>query len=204
MGSLRCSPNCSTRALRSPSDSRNESVDSETSPPLNVAVGGPQGVGKSTVLRLLRDQWPAVEVVSIGDQLPPDFKQLSATDRARARLQAGNVVLDRMTRQAGGVLLVDLHYLDMDEVDPRIQSSKFLERFSHHVLLIASPAAIESRRRSDTQRSNRSFDYRKIQRDVEAHTEYFRLAMFPRSTVIDCERPPEAIAAAIVAFVGVR
>jgi adenylate kinase len=121
----------------------------EPLPRLNVAVGGPQGVGKSTVLRLLARQHPEYNMISVGDQFPADFSSLSAPDRARVRAQASELLSSRLLADRGVVLLVDLHYLDLREPDPRVQPPEILAQFNLQVLLVAPVEVLLARRMSE-------------------------------------------------------
>lgn len=163
-------------------------------PRLNVAVGGPQGVGKSTVLRLLARQHLDYEAISVGDQFPADFRSLSAVDKVRVRAQASDRLSSRLLANRDAVLLVDLHYLDLREADPHIQPRDILALFNLHVLLIAPADVLLARRTSDPGRADRSVSIADAERDMSAHVEYFgrETALGSNSLVLDCrERPLE-------------
>ena len=173
-----------------------DSGEVEHLPRLNVAVGGPQGVGKSTVLRLLARRHPGYEVISVGDQFPAGFRSLSAADRARVRAQARERLSSRLLANHDVVLLVDLHYLDLRESDPRVQPPEILAQFNLHVLLVAPADALLTRRTSDPSRADRSVSMADAERDVSAHVEYFgqETAFGPDSLVLDCREGPLEVA----------
>lgn len=175
-------------------------------PRLNVAVGGPQGVGKSTVLRLLARQHLDYEAISVGDQFPADFRSLSAVDRARVRAQASERLSSRLLANRDAVLLVDLHYLDLRESDPRVQPPEILAQFNLHVLLIAPADVLLARRMSDPGRADRSVSIADAERDVSAHVEYFgrETALGSNSLVLDCREGPLEVAGELRRHIDAR
>jgi adenylate kinase len=168
----------------------------EQLPRLNVAIGGPQGVGKSTVLRLLADQHPDYDAISVGDQFPPDLRSLPATARARVRARASERLESRLLANRDAVVIVDLHYLDVREADPRVQRPELLAQFDLHVLLVAPADVLLVRRTSDPSRADRSVSIADAERDVSAHVEYFgqESALGPDALVLDCREGPLEVA----------
>lgn len=163
---------------------------------LNVAIGGPQGVGKSTVLRLLASGRPDYEAISVGDQFPADFRTLSDAERARVRYVASERLATRLVANRDGILLVDLHYLDLREADPRIQRLDVLGLFDLHVLLSLSVELLVGRRRADPSRRDRLVSAIDAERDLAAHLKYFRdeIALDWDSLVLDCRETPRHVA----------
>jgi adenylate kinase len=161
-------------------------------PRLSVAFGGPQGVGKSTVLRLLANQHPDYDAISVGDQFPPDFRSLPAPTRAQVRAQASERLESRLLANRDVVVIVDLHYLDLREADPRIQRPELLAQFDLHVLLVAPADVLLARRASDSSRADRSVSIADAERDVYAHIKYFgqESALGPDALVLDCRKGP--------------
>ncbi|MFG2602333.1 hypothetical protein ACGFT2_02025 [Streptomyces sp. NPDC048514] len=165
-------------------------------PRLSVAIGGPQGIGKSTALRLLADRHPDYETISVGDRFPADFRSLPAADRARVRAGAGARLESRLLANRDGVVVVDLHYLDLREADPRVQRPEVLARFDLHVLLVAPADVLLARRTSDPGRTDRPVSLADAERDVAAHIEYFgrEPALGPDALVLDCRPGPLEVA----------
>jgi len=163
---------------------------------LNVAIGGPQGVGKSTVLRMLASGRPDFETISVGDQFPADFRALSDVERALVRHEASDRLSTRLRANQDRVLLVDLHYLDLRETVPRIQRSDILDLFDLHVLLSLPANVLLARRTSDPSREDRSVSIVDAERDLAAHLRYFRDRAIngQESLVLDCQKGPEEVA----------
>ncbi|MES4889612.1 hypothetical protein [Streptomyces sp. NPDC096012] len=173
---------------------------------LSVAIGGPQGIGKSTALRLLADRRPDYETLSVGDRFPPDFRSLPAADRARIRARASDRLESRLLANRDTVVIVDLHYLDLREVDPRIQRPEVLARFDLHVLLVAPADVLLARRTCDSSRADRPVSIAEAERDVSAHVEYFGRdpALGPDKLVLDCQKSPLEVAQELHRHITVR
>lgn len=138
---------------------------------LNVAIGGPQGVGKSTALRALARQRSDLRVISVGDRLPNGFRRMKERDRKRIRAGATNELCSELA-QGDGITVVDLHYLDLAEPEPRIQPPALLALIELRIVLLVTPEVLCDRRREDPIRSDRSLDIADARSDVEAHLAY--------------------------------
>lgn len=161
-------------------------------PPLNIAIGGPQGVGKSTLVRLIESSRPEYESVLVGEKFPPDFKALTAAGRATVRRTAAERLLLRLRTNHDRVLVVDLHYLDLREADPRVQEDAVLAAFDLHVLLTLPPSVLAGRRAGDAGRMDRPTSPDDARRDLAAHIDYFRdsPSLGAARLVIDCTPEP--------------
>jgi len=147
---------------------------------LNIAVGGPQAVGKSSVLRIVSQQHPEFEVTFSGEELPADFLALAPSEKERIRTDVTRRITSSLARR-DSVKIVDLHYLDFREANPRIQPTDFLSCFDLLVFLTAPPEVILKRRMADRNRMDRPTELGEVKREVEAHLEY-------RNTLVDAGR----------------
>ncbi len=162
---------------------------------LNVAVGGPQATGKSSVLRIVSQQRPEFEVIFFGEQLPADFLALAPSEIERIRAEVARRIASKLARR-DSVKIVDLHYLDLREPNPKIQPADFLSCFDLLVFLTAPPEALLERRMADTTRNDRPMTLANVRRDVEAHLEYHDelLDVGMNTTLIDCQAQPLDVA----------
>ncbi|MBO3741525.1 AAA family ATPase [Actinoplanes flavus] len=162
---------------------------------INVAVGGPQGVGKSSALRQLALLRPEFRVMFFGDQLPDDFRSRSPQDKAALRAQVTERFLARMA-SGGPATVVDLHYVDPREADPKIQRMEFLSHFDLLVFLTVPLEVLRERRAADRSRTDRSLVAAELGQDVRAHLDYFGelVAAGFRAVLVDCQEPPTEIA----------
>lgn len=160
-----------------------------------IAVGGPQATGKTTVLRVLKQLRPDFEVIFFGEQLPDDFAGLAQHEQERHRARVTSDISAQLGRDLA-VTLVDLHYLDLRESEPRLQAPEFLGRFDLLVFLTAAPEVLLARRLADTKRSDRPSTLAALTRDVEAHLAYYEelAATGHAAILIDCHQPPDAVA----------
>ena len=108
---------------------------------LNIAVGGPQGSGKSSVLRLVSQHHPEFEVMHFGDELPGEWLSLTPDQKKRIRAEVTKRISSNLARR-DSVKIVDLHYLDLREHNPRIQTIDFLSCFDLLVFLTAPPEVL--------------------------------------------------------------
>lgn len=165
---------------------------------LNVAVGGPQGIGKSTTLRFLARHRPDVRILSAGDRFPGGFRSMERSERDRIRAQVTSDLCEELA--AGrGVTVVDLHFLDRAEPGLRIQPPALLALLDVRLVLVAPPEVLHARRRDDQERLDRSVDLAEARRDVEAHLAYVANERSPTGPVllVDATSSPGSIAAAI-------
>lgn len=162
---------------------------------LNVAVGGPQATGKSSVLRIVSQQRPEFEVMFFGEQLPDDFLALAPSEIERIRAGIARRIASTLARR-DSVKIVDLHYLDLREPNPRIQPAGFLSCFDLLVFLTAPPEVLLERRMADTTRNDRPMTLADVRRDVEAHLEYYDelVDVGMNVTLIDCQAQPVDVA----------
>ena len=144
-----------------------------TRPVVTVALGGPQAVGKSSTLRALTALRPDIAVIFLGEQFAADFADQSPAERARIRAQVTARVAPRLARR-DTVTIVDLHYLDLREPDPRIQDAALLARFDLLAFLTLPPEALLERRHSDADRADRPAGLAEAVRDIDAHLAYAR------------------------------
>lgn len=161
----------------------------------HVAVGGPQGVGKSTAVRLLAGRCPTLDVLSIGEEFPDDFASLPPAGRRRVRADISERVAARLAA-ADGVVVADLHYLDHREPEPRLQPPELLAHFGLRIVLSAPPEVLLARRASDPTRADRSLALVDVRRDLLAHLRYaeHELGQDGRALVLDCGDDPDAVA----------
>jgi thymidylate kinase len=162
---------------------------------INVAVGGPQGVGKSSAVRVLALLRPELRVVFFGDQLPDDFRSRSPQEKAALRARVAEQVLSRLA-SGGPATVVDLHYIDPREADPKIQRMGFLSHFDLLVFLTVPPEVLRERRAADRRRTDRSLIAAELGQDVRAHLDYFGelVAAGFEAVLVDCQGPPAEIA----------
>ena len=155
---------------------------------LNVAVGGPQAVGKTSTLRIISRLRPDIDILFFGEQLPATFQEESPAEKDRVRTEVAGHIASKLTRRER-VTLVDLHYLDLREPNPRIQHPEFLVYFDLLVFLSVSPEALWKRRAGDTGRSNRPMQVAHVEREVDAHLRYFDelVSHGVNATLIDCQ-----------------
>lgn len=168
----------------------------EPGQPLKVAIGGPQGVGKSTLVSLVRSRQPDYLPFFVGEEFPPDFASRTHAERDLVRLEVGRRLETYMHANADRVLLVDLHYLDLRESDPRVQRPEILDLFDLHVLLTLTPELLAERRARDGTRMDRHRSLEAARRDVTAHLEYFheRKSGAAEWIVLDCAQEPGRLA----------
>ncbi|MFI0796046.1 AAA family ATPase [Micromonospora rubida] len=162
---------------------------------MNVAVGGPQGVGKSSALRVLAGVRPDFDVVFFGDQMPDDFRDLRPADKQRIRAEVTDRIAARLARRAR-TTVVDLHYLDLREPDSSIQPADFLDHFDLLVFLLVPPETLLERRLADTSRADRPTTLPELRRDVDAHVascDRLSSAGLP-AVLIDCQGDPIGVA----------
>jgi adenylate kinase len=158
---------------------------------LNVAVGGPQATGKSSVLRIVSQQCPEFEVIFFGEQLPVDFLALAPSEIERIRAEVARRIASKLARR-DSVKIVDLHYLDLREPNPKIQPADFLSCFDLLVFLTAPPEVLLERRMADTTRNDRPMTLADVRRDVKAHLEYHDelVNVGMNAALMDCQAQP--------------
>lgn len=141
------------------------------SPFLNIAIGGPQASGKSSVLRAISQQRPEFDVIYFGEQLPEEFADLDLNLRTQMREKVtGEIASSLMQRDS--FKIVDLHYLDLREANPRIQPSQFLSCFDMLIFLELPSQILLDRRMADTGRRDRQMRIADIDTEVDAHSKY--------------------------------
>lgn len=158
---------------------------------LNVAVGGPQATGKSSVLRIVSQQRPEFEAIFFGEQLPDDFPALAPSEIVRIRADVTKRIATTLALR-DSVKIVDLHYLDLRESNSKIQPPDFLSCFDLLVFLTAPPQVLLERRMADTTRKERPMTLADLTEDVEAHLKYRNeLVLSGMNTILmDCQPHP--------------
>lgn len=139
-----------------------------------IALGGPRGVGKTTVLSALQRLQSDVNVVHVSRELtklaglhgverfrtlPPALKVEIRAEFARTQVEA--------VRESSRPTIFDLHYIDVDEGTNCIQPHELLEHVDAFVLLEADLPTVLERRRTDASR-NRSLDPLRVIQEHEA------------------------------------
>jgi hypothetical protein len=162
---------------------------------VNVAVGGPQAVGKSSALRALAQLRPEFDMIFFGEQLPSDFLDYSQAQKDHIRTRVAKGIASKMAR-GESVTVIDMHYLDLREPNPRVQRAGFLSCFNLLVFFNAPPEVLLVRRVADTSRPDRPMALASVRKEVDAHLEYFKeLASHGTEAIlIDCQRQPIEVA----------
>ena len=186
---------CSAFAIKQSSKREESTVSKDFSSFLNVAVGGPQATGKSSVLRIVSQQRPEFEMIFFGEQLQDDFLVLAPSEKERIRAGVTRRIASNLARR-DSVKIVDLHYLDLREPNPKIQPVHFLSCFDLLVFLTAPPKVLLERRMADTTRNDRPMTLADVRGDVEAHLEYHDelVNVGMNATLMNCQAQPLDIA----------
>lgn len=120
---------------------------------LLFAVGGPRGVGKTTVLKHLVFHHSDLSAIYISNelrvycdqQLGRNFFELPVEEKDLVRKQHGEQLIARLSHKSGTFLL-DLHYIDVTEgAEKIIQPEVILQHISVFALLDASNSVISER-----------------------------------------------------------
>lgn len=138
----------------------------------NVAVGGPQAVGKTSALRALAQLRPEFDMIFFGEQLPDDFQDHTRAEKEHIRARAARRIASKLARRES-VTVVDLHYIDLREPNPKIQQAEFLSCFDLMVFLNVSPEVLLERRTRDTIRKDRPMTLAHTRKDLGAHLKFF-------------------------------
>jgi adenylate kinase len=125
-----------------------------------VAVGGTQGVGKTTALPLIREHLQDVEVIPTSRMLVShalelglgDFHVLPPDDKQRVRLAVADAILTSVEVARCRIVVLDWHYMDVREGLVPIQPENLARRVDAFILLEASVETICERRRGDGSR----------------------------------------------------
>jgi hypothetical protein len=186
---------CSAFEIKRSSKQGESTVSKDFSSFLNVAVGGPQATGKSSLLRIVSQQRPEFEVIFFGEHLPDDFLALAPSEKGRIRGGVARRIASKLVRR-DSVKIVDLHYLDLREPNPKIQPADFLSYFDLLVFLMAPPEVLLERRMADTTRNDRPMTLADVGEDVEAHLEYHveLVDVGMNATLMDCQAQPLDVA----------
>lgn len=122
-----------------------------------IAIGGPKGVGKSTLLKSLHSYYPHIQIIPVGSELKRiarmkfhvSFLSLSLHDRRKVR----DLFAHRVVETQHSVLL-DMHFGEFeDEGYPCIIPPVLQKNITHCMLITASPKTIYTRRRLRTSAS---------------------------------------------------
>ena len=158
---------------------------------VNVAVGGPQAVGKTSALLALAQLRPEFDVIFFGEQLPDDFLDRTQAEKELARAMVTRRIASKLARRES-VTVVDLHYLEIREPNPKIQPADFLSCFDLLVFLKAPPEALLRRRTTDTTRNDRPMMLSDLRKDLDVHFKYFNQLVSDgiEAVLIDCQGQP--------------
>jgi|SRR5215216_3776145 len=186
---------CSASAIKQGNKRGDSTISKDFSSVVNVAVGGPQATGKSSALRIVSQQRPEFDVIFFGEQLPNDFLALAPSEIQRLRARVARRIASKLAHR-DSVKIVDLHYLDLREANPKIQPADFLSCFDLLVFLTARPEVLLERRMADTTRNDRSITLTDIKADVDAHLEYHDelVDVGMNAILIDCQAQPLDVA----------
>lgn len=134
-----------------------------------VAVGGIQGVGKSTIVPRLPNYLPSVEIVPTSRVLADhasqhgygDFHALPVEEKAQVREAVGSLLLQRIEASPNDIFVLDWHYMDIREGVLSIQPDSLVGRVDAFIILEASPETVLTRRVNDPTRT-RDLDLNQI------------------------------------------
>jgi|GEM_PF-3107878 len=122
-----------------------------------IAIGGPKGVGKSTLLKSLHSHYPHLQIIPVGSELKrvaraefhKSFLSLPLHNRRAVRNQFARSVVKMQYS-----VILDMHFGEFeDEGYPCIIPPLLQKYITQYVLLTASPSTLYTRRHQRTSTS---------------------------------------------------
>lgn len=117
-------------------------------PVLVIAVGGPKGVGKTTVLEKIVKQQPEWQLIKVSQEL------LYLADNAWSDLlveqkdEIRKIFVQKLLKNLPENLILDLHYIDLREgAEKCIQPKELINICTHFVVFLAPAELILKRRK---------------------------------------------------------
>lgn len=113
-----------------------------------IAVGGPKGVGKTTILEQTINQLPEWQLIKVSQEL------LRLTDNSWRSLlvarkdETRQLFAQELLKNLPDKLLLDLHYVDLREgAEKCIQPAELINSCTHFIVFLASDEVILERRK---------------------------------------------------------
>lgn len=168
-----------------------------------IAVGGPKGVGKTTVLEQAINQLPEWQLIKVSAEL------LRLTDNSWSNLSIGRkdemrqLFAQELLKNLPNKLLLDLHYVDLREgAEKCIQPAELINKCTHFIVFLALPELILKRREKREKDRSKELSLVQIREEIIAELNMARkLAEESKKTYFVFDRSSSEINESVKEFI---